>query len=284
MTKVAYIDGQYTPESSATVSIFDRGFLFADAVYEVSAVVQGRLIDNDRHLERLESSLGKIGINPTYARAEIAEIQRNLINKNELVEGVVYIQVSRGAADRDFAYPSGAMATLVKFTQEKTIVNARNINEGISIKVVPEIRWQRRDIKTVGLLAQSMAKQTALEDGQQDAWMEEDGFLTEGSSSNIFIVAKNGHLVTRDLSNKILAGITRRAVLELAREQGLDIEERPISVEEVFSAEEAFSTSASTLILPVCQIDGRLVGAGSPGEKTLSLYNQYLAKYVNHVM
>ncbi len=281
MTQYAYVNDDFVPESAAKVSIFDRGFLFADAVYEVSAVVNGRLIDNARHLARLESSLTKIGSCLPMPAQDIEDRQTRLIKRNGLSEGVIYIQASRGAAPRDFAYPADSRPSLIMFTQRKRIIDPDRIETGIGVKIVPEIRWGRRDIKTVALLAQSMAKQAALDSGEKDAWMVEDKQFTEGSSSNIFIVDTKGRLITRDLSNKILAGITRRAVIDLAGDMGIETIERPISVEEVYSASEVFSTSASTIIVPVCAVDGRSIGGSASGPITRSLYNRYLAKYMD---
>ena len=276
MTRIVYVNGQFVPEGEARVSVFDRGFLFGDGVYEVSAVLGGGLVDNAAHLTRLERSLGELGMVSPAAPDEIASAQKNLVARNGLDEGVVYLQITRGPADRDFAYPAEPKPTLVMFTQEKTLVDNPLAARGITILTVPELRWQRRDVKTVGLLAASMAKQAALDGGADDAWMVEDGFVTEGSSNNAYIVTRAGVVVTRHLGNEILHGITRAAVLRLARERQITIEERSFTVEEAKSAAEAFITSASSFVIPVVGIDGETIGDGRPGPITSRLREIYI--------
>ncbi|MCB1850094.1 MAG: D-amino-acid transaminase, partial [Gammaproteobacteria bacterium] len=229
MSRTVYVNGSYLPEEDAKVSIFDRGFLFADGVYEVSSVVRGRLIDNRAHLERLHRSLEAIEIEAPLSDSEIAAIQQELIARNSVDEGVVYLQVTRGAAERDFSYPKAAKPTLVMFTQAKRLIDNPLAQKGISVVTTPDIRWARRDIKTVGLLASSMAKMVAVRAGADDAWMVENGYVTEGSSNNAYIVTGNNTIVTRHLSREILSGITRQAVLKLAAEAHLSIEERPFT-------------------------------------------------------
>lgn len=273
MSRIVYVNGEYLPEEDAKVSIFDRGFLFADAVYEVSAVVDGKLVDNAAHLARLARSLGELQI--PAPDADIEAIEMELVKRNDLTEGCVYLQVSRGAADRDFAFPKDATPTLVMFTQVKKLVDNPAAKTGISVITVPEIRWKRRDIKTVALLPASMAKQASLEAGAGDAWFVEDGFVTEGSSNNAFIVTHDGVIVTRNLGNEILHGITRKAVLALAKQENLTIEERPFTPEEAYEAREAFSTSATAFVMPIVKIDGHTLGNGVPGpagEKLRELY------------
>ena len=231
MTRIVYVNGQFVPESEAHISVFDRGFLFADGVYEVSSVLDGGLVDNASHLARLERSLGELGMTSPASPDEIVRAQKELIARNDLDEGIVYLQITRGPADRDFAYPAEPTPTLVMFTQKKALVD-NPAARGITIITVPELRWQRRDVKTVGLLAASMAKQAALDAGADDAWMVEDGFVTEGTSNNAWIVTGGGVVVTRHLGNEILHGITRAVVLRLARERQITIEERPFTVEE----------------------------------------------------
>ena len=265
MPRIVYVNGQFVPESEAHVSIFDRGFLFADGVYEVSSVLEGGLVDNPAHLARLERSLGELRLASPVAAHEITRVQKALIERNNLVEGLVYLQITRGPADRDFAYPAEPKPTLVMFTQEKSIVASPLAERGIAVITVPDLRWARRDIKTVGLLAPSMAKQAALEAGASDAWMIEDGFVTEGSANNAYIVTGSGAVVTRHLGNEILHGITRAAVLRLAREHQIAIEERAFTVEEAKGAAEAFITSASSFVTPVVSIDGETIGSGRPG-------------------
>ena len=276
MTRIVYVDGQFVPENEARVSVFDRGFLFGDGVYEVSAVLGGGLVDNAGHLARLERSLGELGIVSPATPDEIARAQKELVARNDLDEGIVYLQITRGPADRDFAYPAEPKPTLVMFTQKKALVDNALAARGITVITVPELRWRRRDVKTVGLLAASMAKQAALDAGADDAWMVEDGFVTEGSSNNAYIVTRAGVVVTRHLGNEILHGITRATVLRLARERQITIEERPFTVEEAKSATEAFITSASSFIIPVVGIDGETIGDGRPGPITGRLRDIYI--------
>ncbi|MCY4469264.1 MAG: D-amino-acid transaminase [Thiotrichales bacterium] len=276
MTRIVYVDGQFVPENEARVSVFDRGFLFGDGVYEVSAVLGGGLVDNAGHLARLERSLGELGIVSPATPDEIARAQKELVARNDLGEGIVYLQITRGPADRDFAYPAEPKPTLVMFTQKKALVDSPLAARGITVITVPELRWRRRDVKTVGLLAASMAKQAALDAGADDAWMVEDGFVTEGSSNNAYIVTRSGVVVTRHLGNEILHGITRATVLRLARERQITIEERPFTVEEAKSAAEAFITSASSFVIPVVGIDGETIGDGRPGPITGRLRDIYI--------
>ena len=276
MSRIVYVNGQFVPESEAQVSVFDRGFLFGDGVYEVSSVLDRGLVDNAAHLVRLERSLGELGMDSPAGPEEIVRAQKELIARNDLDEGVVYLQITRGPADRDFAYPAEPKPTLVMFTQAKALVDNPLAARGISIITVPEVRWQRRDIKTVGLLAASMAKQAALDAGADDAWMVEDGFVTEGSSNNAYIVTGGGVVVTRHLGNEILQGITRASVLRLSREHQIAVEERPFSVDEAKRAAEAFITSASSFVIPVVGIDGETIGDGRPGLMTSRLREIYI--------
>ena len=276
MNRIVYVNGQFVPESEAQVSVFDRGFLFGDGVYEVSSVLDRGLVDNAAHLVRLARSLGELGMDAPISPEEIVRAQKELIARNDLDEGIVYLQITRGPADRDFAYPAEPKPTLVMFTQRKPLVDNPLAARGITIATVPELRWQRRDVKTVGLLAASMAKQAALDAGADDAWMVEDGFVTEGSSNNAWIVTRGGVVVTRHLGNKILHGITRAAVLRLARECQIAIEERPFTVDEAKRAAEAFITSASSFVIPVVGIDGETIGDGRPGPTTSRLREIYI--------
>lgn len=277
MNPVAYVNGSYMPLSEARVSVLDRGFLFADGIYEVSAVLEGRLIDNEAHLARLQRSVGEIAMELPESLSRIREIQKEVIGRSGLVDGMVYIQVTRGAAPRDFAFPKEKVApTLVMFPMAKDIINAPAARTGIAVKTVPDIRWERRDIKSIGLLAQVLAKQAAAEAGCQEAWMIEDGVVTEGGSSSAFIVTHDHVLVTRPNSNAILPGCTRKAVLALADEQQLRIEERPFTIPEALAAQEAFITSASTFVQPVVRIDGEPVAGGKPGPIAARLREIYI--------
>jgi D-alanine transaminase len=277
LSSIAYVNGAFTPLEDASVSILDRGFLFADGVYEVAAVIDGRLVDNEAHLARLERSLGELRLESPVTMAEMVEIERALVARNEVTEGLVYLQITRGVAERDFSFPTNAKPTLVAFAQRKNILTSPAAQTGVRVITVPDMRWSRRDIKSVALLAQVLAKQAATEAGCQEAWMvDADGFVTEGSSSTAFIVTRSGAIVTRPNSSDILPGCTRRAVMALAAEQNLSVEERPFSVAEAKEAAEAFLTSASNLVLPVVEIDGSGIGAGVPGEAAKRLRALYL--------
>ena len=277
MSRIAYVNGDFVPLERATVSVLDRGFLFADGIYEVSAVIDGRLVDNDAHLARLERSLREIDLALPMSLDELTRLEEELVRRNGLQEGVVYIEVTRGAADRDFAFPKGVGPTVVMFTQAKNIIGAPQAETGIRVVSAPDIRWRRRDIKSVGLLPQVLAKQQAAAAGAQEAWMVEDGFVTEGGSSSAFIITAAGALVTRPLSHDILPGITRKAVMRLAAEQTLEVEERRFTLPEAYSAAEAFITSASSFVMPVVEIDGKRIGSGAPGPYTRRLREIYIA-------
>jgi D-alanine transaminase len=275
---IAYVNGSFVPLSEAKISILDRGFLFADGIYEVSAVLDGKLIDNASHLARLERSVGEIKLKLPETIDRITEIQKELIARNKLVNGLVYLEVTRGAdKGRDFAFPKGDIKpSLVMFTSEKDIVNAAAAKTGISVITVPDIRWTRRDIKSVALLAQVLAKQAAAQAGAGEAWMIEDGFVTEGGSSSAFILTQDDVIVTRHNSNEILPGCTRKAVVKLAEEHQLRVEERPFTIAEALAAKEAFATSASLFVQPVVAIDGKKVADGKPGPMATRLREIYV--------
>lgn len=276
MSRTVYVNGSFVPFEQATVPLMDRGFLFADGIYEVSAVLNGRLIDNDPHLARLDRSLKEIRIANPYSAAEWTRLEEELVARNGLEEGLVYMQVTRGAAEREYVFPNDATPTVVMFTQPKSMIASALAETGAGVITVPDLRWKRRDIKSVGLLAQVLAKQAAAEAGVAEAWMVEDGLITEGGSSTAFILTKDRKVVTRPLSTAVLPGITRLSVMRLAKENGLTIEERAFSVEEALSAAEAFYTSASSLVMPVVAIDGRPVADGKPGAMTRRLRRVYL--------
>ena len=277
MDQIAYVNGSFVPLGEAKVSVLDRGFLFADGIYEVAAVLDGRLIDNASHLARLELSVGEIALALPETIDRIVEIQKQLIARNQLVNGMVYLQVTRGAdSGRDFAFPKAVKPTLVMFTSAKDIVNAPSAKSGIAVITVPDIRWARRDIKSVALLAQVLAKQAAAAAGAAEAWMIEDGMVTEGGSSSAFILTQDDVLVTRQNSSAILPGCTRKAVVALAEERQLRVEQRPFSVEEALAAKEAFITSATVFVQAVVTIDGKTVGNGRPGPMTDRLREIYV--------
>lgn len=276
MPRIVYINGAYTSEAEAQISIFDRGFLFGDSIYEVCAVIGGRMIDNDLHLARLKRSLGELGMPMPILLEDIVAMQKELIARNNLEEGVVYLQVTRGSDDRNFDYSDDLKPNIVAFTQVKNLRNPEILKRGIKVAVVSDLRWQRRDIKTTMLLAQVQAKRMAKAKGCSEAWMVQDGFITEGASSSAFIITSSGKIVTRPNSHAILPGCTRLAVLKLADELGLQVEERLFTVDEAQAAREAFLTSASSLVTPVVEIDGHPIGDGQPGAITLRLQQIYL--------
>jgi D-alanine transaminase len=278
MGRIVYVNGAYLPEEEAKVSIFDRGFLFADGVYEVTSVLDGRMLDFPGHLARLARSLGELDMAAPASDAELEAMHRELIERNGLRDGMVYMQVTRGAADRDFAFPEDASPTLVAFTQAKPMEDTVGARDGIRVITVPDIRWGRRDIKTVQLLAPSLCKMMARRAGKDDAWMVEDGYVTEGTSNNAYIVTRDGVIVTRDLSPRILHGITRAAVLAYAAEAQMKVEERPFTVAEAQAAAEAFITAASAFVTPVVEIDGEVIGDGRPGPVARRLREIYLAE------
>ncbi|MDE2911996.1 MAG: D-amino-acid transaminase [Paracoccaceae bacterium] len=275
MSRIVYVNGAFLPEAEATVSIFDRGFLMADAVYEVTAVVEGKLIDFDGHVRRLGRSLSELGMENPLDVDDLLGLHREIVERNGLEEGLVYLQITRGVADRDFAYPEAATPTVVLFTQVKPLSENDQAKTGIRVVSVDDRRWGRRDIKTVQLLYPSMAKMEARARGADDAWLVQDGLVTEGTSNNAYIV-KGGAIITRHLSNDILHGITRAAVLRYARERQMKIEERPFSIEEAQTADEAFITAASTFVMPVVAIDGQILGDGTPGPVARRLRAIYL--------
>lgn len=277
MHSIAYVNGSFVPLSEAKVSILDRGFLFADGIYEVSAVLEGKLVDNASHLARLERSVGEISLKLPENIERIVEIQKELIARNKLGNGLVYIEVTRGAdTGRDFAFPKGVKPTLIMFTSEKDIVNSAAAKTGIPVITVPDIRWERRDIKSVALLAQVLAKQAAAEAGAGEAWMIQDGKVTEGGSSSAFILTQDDVIVTRQNGSEILPGCTRKAVVKLAEERQLRVEERPFSIDEALKAKEAFITSASSFVQAVISIDGKQVANGKPGPMTNRLREIYI--------
>ncbi len=278
MDQIAYVNGAFVPLAEAKVSILDRGFLFADGIYEVSAVLDGKLVDNASHLARLQRSVGEIKLALPETLERIQEIQKELVARNSLVNGMVYLEVTRGAdAGRDFAFPKSAVKpTLIMFTGVKDIVNAEAAKTGIKVITVPDIRWARRDIKSVALLAQVLAKQAAAEAGAGEAWMIEDGKVTEGGSSSAFILTQDDVIVTRHNGSEILPGCTRKAVVALAEERQLRVEERPFSVQEALAAKEAFITSATLFVQPVVSIDGKQVANGKPGPMTGRLREIYI--------
>ena len=283
--RIVFVNGNFVNENEAKVSIFDRGFLFADAVYEVTAIIGGKIIEWDGHIKRLERSLNELDMTMPYSPEYLLTIHRKLIKKNSLEEGLIYLQISRGEADRDFEYPDkDVKQTVVLFTQVKSLEESKIAKEGIKVISVPDIRWDRRDIKTVQLLPPSMCKMMAKKVGKDDAWMTQDGYVTEGTSNNAYIITKDNTLVTRDLSKNILAGVTRLSILRYAKESQIKIEERPFTIEEAKNASEAFCSSATTFIGPVVEIDNQKIGDGKPGEKSLKLREIYIEESIKSAL
>jgi D-alanine transaminase len=278
MSRIAYVNGRYLPRNEAKVAVEDRGYQFADGVYEVCEVRGGRVVDERRHMARLDRSLGELRIARPMSPAALAIVLRETIRRNRVRDGIVYVQVTRGVARRDFAFPAD-------HTRPSLVVTARSNDlehleqtavEGIAVVTVPDIRWKRVDIKSVALLPNVLAKQTAREQGAREAWLVDgEGRITEGASSNAWIVSRDGKLITHPLGHDILAGITRSVVIDVIKGQGLAFEERCFTVEEAYAAREAFVTSASQIVLPVVSIDGRPVGNGAPGLIATALRRDY---------
>ena len=282
MTRTVYVNGEFVPEDQARVSIFDRGFVFGDGVYEVVPVIRGRLADRDYFVQRLTRSLGELGIAWPCSKEEYQDVLEQLVARNSLEEGIVYTQVTRGASDRQFTFPPDTPATMVAFTQIMPLLDHPAAETGITVVTNPEIRWLRRDIKSLNLLAQVLAKQHAADHGAGETWMIEDGLVTEGASSTAYIV-NNGKVITRPLSNRVLPGIRRRRLLELAADAGIEYEERPFSLEEAMVADEAFISSASTILFGVISIDGKQIGDGRPGPVSRRLRQLYCRHMLEEV-
>jgi len=279
--RIAYVNGRFTPHAEAFVHIEDRGYQFADAVYEVWAVFGGKLADPEGHFARLERSLGELSIPMPMTRKALTLVLKETLRRNRITEGLVYLQVSRGVAPRDHAFPKEEVRPAVIITAnpvDRAASEARAA-KGVAVVTTPENRWGRCDIKTVGLLPNALAKQKAREAGAVEAWFVDDlGLVTEGASSNAWIIDGDGILRTRDTNANILRGVTRLSLLEVAREAGLKVEERPFTPEEAVAAREAFITGAGTLVLPVVKVDGKLVGDGVPGPVAARLRRLYIER------
>ena len=278
MSRTVYVNGEWVAEENAKVSVFDRGYLFADAIYEVTAVANGRLIDFTGHAARLARSLEALGIKPPVTNDVLKSLHFEIIRRNELTNGLIYLQISRGAEDRDFLYSASLEPTIVMFTQARNVLANPRWETGISVATVPEGRWSNRQIKTVQLLYSSMAKMEVQRKGADDALFVEDGFITEGTSNNFHIVTSDGTLITRALSNALLHGITRGSILDIADKAGIPTEQRSFTPDEAKSAAEAFITSDGVFVMPVIAIDGQNIGDGKPGpisQKLRALYIQH---------
>ncbi len=281
MSRIAYVNGRYVPHRAAMVHIEDRGYQFADGVYEVIAVAGGNFVDAGPHLDRLERSLRELRIAAPMSRRALEMVMREVVRRNHVRDGIIYIQMTRGVAPRDHAFPAASRTQVVMTARRSRPQPAKLVEEGVFVITLPDIRWQRCDIKSVSLLPNVLAKQQAKEAGAYEAWLvDRNGMVTEGSSTNAWIVTSDGKLVTRSLENAILAGITRAAVIDLAREAGLEIVERPFSVAEAKAAREAFLTSTTSYVTPVTRIDDQVIANGYPGNLTLALrerYQRYMA-------
>jgi D-alanine transaminase len=277
MTNTVFVNGSYVPKQEATISVFDRGFIFGDGVYEVVPVIAGKMVDKAYFIERLARSLGELEIEWPCSRDDVLAMLNELITRNALIEGMVYLQITRGIADRDFAFPADITSSIVAFSSELTLIDNPAARTGIPVMTTPDLRWKRRDIKSVNLLGQVLAKQNAVTRGGKEGWMIENGVITEGVSSSAYIV-KDQVIITRPLSNEILPGIRRRTLLELCEKEGITLEQRLFTLDEALAADEAFISSATTIVLPVVSIDGSTIGTGEPGPITQKLRSLYLAR------
>lgn len=280
MSRTVYVNGSYVPEEEAKVSVFDRAFLFGDGVYEVTAVLGGRLVDFEPHLARLDRSLDEIALAAPVSHAALLALHVELVRRNDLNEGLVYLEITRGSAERDFAHPDRPAPNVVAFTQNRPLIANPYAETGVKVVTIPDMRWKRRDIKSTSMLAQTMGKQEAKLRGAYEGWMVEDGMVTEGTSSSAFILDAKGVIRTQPLGRHILPGVTRRSILRLAALEGVALEERPFSVAEALDAREAFMTAASAFVLPIIEIDGVPIGDGRPGP----MANRFRALYIEEAL
>jgi D-alanine transaminase len=278
MSRIAYVNGRYVPHGDAAVHIEDRGYQFADGVYEVVTVFDRRLIDEEPHLDRLDRSLRELSIAAPMGRMALRQVMREMVRRNRIVNGLLYLQVTRGVARRTHAFPpANVRPALVMTARPVAFPAAETLENGVRVVTIPDIRWVRRDIKSISLLPNVLGKQAAVEQGAFEAWMvDDDDDVTEGTSSNAWIVTADNCIVTRQTGNEILNGITRQAILAVARANGLEFQERAFSVDEAKSAREAFLSSATSFVLPVTQIDDRVIANGKPGSLTRVLNRHYL--------
>lgn len=279
MNRIVYLNGEYLPEQEARISIFDRAVTFGDAIYDVAGVLDGKLVDFEHHMQRYFSSLQKLSIESPLSQPEILQAFRQLVELNRLDEGLVYMQVTRGTAERDFVWPDDIRPTVFMFTQVKAASENQAGKSGVTLASTADIRWARRDIKSVNLLGQVLAKKAAHDAGAYEALMiDDEGYVTECGSTSFFII-RDKLILTRPLSRDILPGVTRRALLAICRAAGIGIVEKCFALEEAMAADEAFITGASTYLLPVIAIDGRALGDGAPGP----VYRQLRDRYIEHV-
>jgi D-alanine transaminase len=278
MSRIAYVNGRYVPHREATVSIDDRGYQFADGVYEVIAVTNGRLVDEGGHLDRLDRSLSELSIAWPMSRRAMQLVMREVIRRNGVTNGIIYLQLTRGVARRDHPFPVGVAPSLVMTARRAKPIPASNLTKGVGVVTFADQRWARCDIKSTSLLPNILGKQAARQAGAYEGWMvDNNGFVTEGTSTNAWIVTDKGELITRNVSHAILNGITRLAVIQLAGDNGLKLVERPFTVAEAKAAREAFTSSTTNPIQPVVAIDGAPVGDGKPGRIALELRRAYEA-------
>ena len=277
MPRLAYVNGRYVPHRDALVHIDDRGYQFADGVYEVVPLIEGRIVDEDAHIDRLEYSLDQLRIPMPVSRAALRALTRELMRRNGVVSGIVYMQATRGVAPRDHRFPNDTRPSLVMTTQRKSPLPQAQIEAGVPVVTMPDLRWRRCDIKATALLGNILSKQSAVEQGAFEGWLvDDDGCVTEGTSTNAWIVTPDRRLITRNLSNAILSGITRKRLISVAAKQGYKLEERAFTVAEAQAAAEAFITSSTSLVLPIASIDGKPVGSGRAGPLALALRQAYL--------
>jgi D-alanine transaminase len=277
MSRIAYVNGRYVPHAEAAVQVEDRGYQFADGVYEVVLVHRGRLVDELPHLDRLDRSLSELRIAAPMGRAPLRQVMREMVRRNRLNDGIVYIQATRGVSRRDHAFPKNTKPALVMTARRLAMPDREKAEEGVAVLTIPDIRWARCDIKSVSLLPNVLGKQQAREAGAHEAWqVDADGFVTEGTSTNAWIVTSDGELVTRHVGDQILSGITRATLIKLAEETGVTLVERSFTVAEALSAREAFVTSATSFVTPVTRVDDTVIGNGRAGSVAMGMLDTYL--------
>lgn len=277
MSRIAYVNGRYVPHAAAAVHVEDRGYQFADGVYEVVLVHRGHMVDEEPHLDRLDRSLSELRIPRPMPRAPLRQIMREMVRRNRLNDGIVYIQATRGAARRDHPFPKNTKPALVMTARRLVMPDRAKVEEGVAVLSIPDIRWARCDIKSVSLLPNVLGKQQAREAGAYEAWqVTEEGLVTEGTSTNAWIVTPDGELVTRHIGEQILSGITRGALIALAEAEGVTLVERSFTVAEALTAREAFVSSATSFITPVTRIDDTVIGNGRAGSISMRLLDAYL--------
>ena len=282
MSRIVFVNNEFLAEENAKISVFDRGLLFSDSVYEVTTVINGLLVGWEPHLKRLKQSLKKLNINFLVTDKRLLKLHKEIVRKNDIDQGLIYMQISRGVCDRDFLFDNSTEPTLIIFSQKEDILDPVNAKKGIKVIFDEDIRWGRRDIKTTQLLAASICKTKAKKYNKDDAWMIQDGYITEGTSNNAFIINKENKIITRNLSNDILPGINRNILLELAKKNNMVFEERPFSTFEAEQAVEAFVTSASCMVTPVIEINEKIIGNGRPGSLTKKLRKIFIEESIKN--